>query len=160
MDKLQQRRRYNYKNDVCIDSSQIEKELCNQSSLFMDYAELYADAVQEKDRQKQQLDLLYAELDAEVRDDWQSHFSKRPTESKIKVWISVHPKYVQAQKLYIEACRDVNITQGARDAFSQRRSILQSICALKIAGIYSEPKSGGDTKRALAVHKGLSLKKR
>lgn len=131
---------YNYKEDIKIHPGSLEEDMCNHAELFMKYAELYARAVQEKDRQKQKLDLLYVELDAEIRANWQSYFSKRPTEAQIKAWILVHPRYTKAQGFYAKASYDVNITAGAKDAFSQRRYMLNNIVSMKLGGIFATPK--------------------
>ena len=137
---------YNYKEDIKIHPGRLEEDICNHAELFMKYAELYAIAVQEKDRQKQRLDLMYVELDAEVRANWQSYFSKRPTETQIKTWILVHPRYIKAQGLYSKACYNVNITAGAKDAFSQRRYMISNAVSMKIGGIFANPQEEKSSK--------------
>ena len=140
---------YNYAQEIKINPIEIERELIDQPELFMKYAELHADAIQEKDRQKQKLDLLYSELEAEVRSNYMSYFTRKPTENQIKSWIAIHPRYVKAQEIYSNTCRNVNVTAGAKEAFAQRRFILGNIVSMKIAGIFSDPKPKGDNVKAL-----------
>jgi len=152
---------YNYEEELKINSGKIEEALVDHANLFMKYAELHANAIKEKDRLKQRLELIYSELDAELRSNYQSYFARKPTENQIKNWISVHPKYTKAQGLYAESCHDVNITAGAKEAFSQRRYILGHIVSMKLTGIFADPKPTEVVKRlpSAPIKKALRLKR-
>lgn len=139
-----------YKKDLKINSNLMEKELEKQPLLYMEYAEQHADAILEKEKAKQRIDLLYIEIDLEYRTDREVHWgAKRPTEKEIEGKVLSDPRYVEAQRNYSQMCHNVNVLAGAKEAISQKKAILGNIVAMKIAGLYSTPKPMGDQKRAL-----------
>jgi hypothetical protein len=142
-----------YKDDLSINSNLLEQELENQPILYMEYAELHAAAIKEKEHLKQKIDLLYIELDNKVRADYDKYFSRRPTEKQIQNWVYANPEYVKAQRNYSESCYNVNVLAGAKEAIFQKRAILGNIVSMKIAGIYATPKVKKEDSKVLLRRK-------
>ena len=57
----------NYEEDLIIDPEQLDVEWMNQPRLYMMYAARLADVDSDKARAKEKLDVIKAEVDAEIR---------------------------------------------------------------------------------------------
>lgn len=152
----------NYKNDLQIDTSDLEGEWTEQPSHYMYYAEQHADAVLLKDRRKQRLEVVFAELDTEYRKKWERISDQKMTEQAIKSKIYTDDRYKKAQRLLNKATHDVNILASAKTAFEHRKKALENHVTLLVTGFHSEPKtkgprgsqqSGGDKQRKRALNK-------
>ncbi len=131
-----------YKDDVKIDLYKLHFELQRQSGLYMKWAERHADALLERDRVKERLDLMRSELDAEIRRN-PTEFSfpenKKPTEAAITATIIKDTEFSKESDTLIEANRNVNIVAGAKEAMNHRKKGLENLVQLWIAGYFSDP---------------------
>jgi len=128
-----------YKEDIRIDVNNLEGEWIEQPSLMLHYSSLYAEAIHSRDLKKVKVDQEYARIDSEIRKDWQKHFDSKPTEVAIKNYITLHPIYRKAEKLLINATREVNLLSGIKSSFDHRKRALENIVSLHITGFHSEP---------------------
>ena len=58
-----------YKDDIKIDKHNLDVEWMNHAVLFIEWAEKEVEAQFEKDKAKERLDLVKAELDSRIRSD-------------------------------------------------------------------------------------------
>lgn len=146
----------NYKADLQINEDDLSAEWLEQPSLYMYYAELHAKALLAKEKASDHIDLVYAQLDSEIRRDWEKWFEKPPTESAIKNWILKQEKHKIALENYHKASYNANVAQAAKTAFDHRRKALENLVSLFISGFHSEPKVKKEVTRGR--HLGLKSK--
>ena len=130
-----------YHKDVQIDVNDLENEWVQQSALYLYYGEAHAEAVDTRDRQKQNLELMQAKLDIEYRKEWDQRFpDTKMTENGIKAVILQDMYYKKALNLYNNANHNVNLMLVAKTALDHKKKGLENLVSLKISGFYSAPK--------------------
>lgn len=129
----------NYKDDIKIDAN-LENEWLEQPSLYLHYAELHADAIQQRDETKQELELEQAKLDEYYRDNWTKYSESRMTEAGVRAKILQDKRFHTVQKSLNKANHDVNVLLSAKTAFEHRKKALENLVSLLITGFHSEPK--------------------
>ena len=134
-------RERDYKEDIKINPEDLENEWIEQSSLFLYYADAYAEAAYERDRLKAILEYKYAQLYDEVKTNWSKYFSSKPSEPACKEWITRNKVYKRAEIAFIKATKDANILSNVKTAFEHRKAALSNITSLRIGGFYSEPRN-------------------
>lgn len=147
-----------YKKDLEIDKHDLDGAWLSQPSLFAKWGENHAQAIFERDRAKENLDVVRAELDAAVRAHPQRYGwsdDKKPTESFISNTILTQEKYKKANLALAEATKNVNILGVAREAFgAHRKEALGFITRLHLANYFSEPDIPHETKEAQEERSG------
>lgn len=123
--------------ELSVDRNKLDDELIRQPGLYMKYAELASEAQFEMDKAKERLDLKKAELDNKIRLRF-SGADKKPTEAAISGQVITDPEYVVANKEYLEACLTYRTMCNARDAFSHKKSGLESLVRLVVAGYWGD----------------------
>lgn len=109
--------------DLEISESNLSKAMIRQAPLFARYSALAAKAQFQADRADQQVDLVEAELDSDIRDDMNAKGVKI-TESMVKAAVIRHPKYQKAVTRYNEAKAIAEMVKTAADSFRHRRDML------------------------------------
>ncbi len=143
-----------YAGDLKINKHKLDDELVNQSGLYMKYAEQNAEALFDRDRAKENLDVVRAEIDSEIRNNWEAFgFEKKPTETAISGCIMQDEKYREANGDLIEKNRDTNILAAAKEAMNHKKSALSNLVALYLAGYYSEVPMPKDKKEDITEKK-------
>ena len=135
-----------YKEDITINKNDLVNEWQNQASLYLKYAELAAEAIEERDNAKNHLEVVYSKLDYEIRTNWSVYLKSKPTEVSIKQWILRQKKYRKAQNILTKATKNVNMYQAARTALEHKKHALQNIVQLMVSGFYAEPKAPKSTR--------------
>ncbi|RLD78262.1 MAG: hypothetical protein DRJ07_13455 [Bacteroidetes bacterium] len=131
-----------YVKDIRINEHDLESEWINQPSLMMQYNELYAVAVFERDSLKVKLDYTAAKLDSEIRKDYSKFgFESKPTEAAIKSAILFQKQYVRTMKKTLLAAKQANLMAGVRTSMDHRKKALENLVTLKVTGFYSEPRN-------------------
>lgn len=151
-----------YEDDLKIDMFSLHEEWIKQSNLFMEWAEQYADAIFVRDKEKELLDLTKAEIDSEIRLDPEAfHLNKKPkpTESSIAACVIQDERYKEQKKAYLEAVKEANIINGAKEAMNHRKAALENLTKLWIAGYYSDHMQGDDSIREAARKKAEDREK-
>ena len=127
----------------------------------MYYSDLLADAIEEKDIAKQQLELKYSVVESNIRKNWDLHFEEKPTEPAIKGKILQDSTYKKAQNALIKANKTVNVLKGVVNSFEHRKKAIEQAVSLRIGGFYSEPrKRKRQVERKGGTTTGTGLKKR
>lgn len=140
-----------YKQDIKIDPNNLEQEWVEHSSIYLYYAEAHAEAIDTRDRNKQNLELEHSKLDQKYRKTWDSKFpDTKMTEGGIKAVILQDPFYKKALALLNKANHNVNLMSVAKSAFEHKKRALENLVSLRISGFYSAPKApmnrqGGST---------------
>jgi hypothetical protein len=128
-----------YKEDIKIDEHHLDKEWKKQSQNFMEISEASANADAAARRKKEDVEIVRAECYLEIKKKLEEE-GEKTTENAIDARIKVHPKYNEAVSSYLECAHEAQIIKGAVMAFDQKKSGLENLVKLKLAGYYSEPK--------------------
>lgn len=128
-----------YESELLIDLNQLDVEWMNQATTFMKYSELAADLKAIADRAKQNLDVVRAELDLEIRADPESFGLLKITESTVSSTIIGEKRYKDAFEKYISDKHDFDIMSAAVRAFDHKKSALENLVKLHGASWFAGP---------------------
>jgi hypothetical protein len=132
----------NYRRDIDIDKSNLEDEWELHSSLYLHYADEYADAFDHKETAKAKLEWISSKLDLEIRQNYKQYgFNSKPAEGGIKSTIIINKNYQKALKKYNKANALFVRLTGVKTAFEHRKHAIGNLVALRIGGFYSEPRN-------------------
>jgi hypothetical protein len=136
-----------YRDDLKIDPLALDKEWLEQPSLYMKYAKMAADASADYDRAKENVDIVKAQIDNQVR-QYPEKFkgcpttkdgALKPTEGWIISVIFLHDDYAKANERYHKAKLEMNVLQAAVRAFDHRKKALEMEVSLWFGGYNSSP---------------------
>jgi hypothetical protein len=134
-----------YKKDLEIDKNNLDGEWEQQSLLFAKWAEKAVEAAFDRDRAKENLDIVRAKLDQKIRLQ-ASTTNEKITETAIANKIILDIEYQEANQQVIESAKNLGILNVARESFDHRKKALERETDLYLAGYYSEPKESKFTK--------------
>lgn len=126
-----------YSEDLEIDFAQLDINWRDHSANYMKWSEKWVDAVSNKDRIKESLDVLKAELDATWRTPLPGE--KKLTEVAIAAKITTDKDYKLTNQTLLDAIEAVNLLASAKSAFEHRKYALQGLTQLWLGGYFSNP---------------------
>lgn len=130
-----------YYKDSTVDPNNFEEQCMEQGSIFMYYGEAHADAIELRDKGKQRVELVTAELDDAIRTTWTKKYKDlKMTEAGIKSKILQDPLYKKTLYHLNKATHDVNVLASAMKAMEHKKKSLENLVSLKIGGFFSEPR--------------------
>jgi len=130
-----------YKEDLAIDLSSLEKNLKNQAEHVMKYGKLWAERTKERDRQKENLALIDSDIDKDARKNWEKNFPKiKLTETVVRGYVVDTDKHKEANNTLLDLNEEVNILSIAKLAFEHRKKALEGLVSLYISGYWADPK--------------------
>lgn len=130
-----------------IDRNNLDEELEQQPSLFYEVAEACARARSLLDEAHDNVDIVEAELDANIRRE-AAESDERTTEKAIRAQIHAHPDRVEANEKFLQLKQRTEELDQLRDSFRQRGYMLRELVALFIAGYYQESSAQGSRSKA------------
>lgn len=133
-----------FKKQLVIDKYALDEAVINQPELYADWACRWADAVNDRDRAKDNLSLIRGECDEDIRNrpgDFGWKADKAPTEAFISAAISGHVDYMAANEAYLETVHEVNTLVVAKDSFEQRSKMIGELVKLYVSGYFSGNKA-------------------
>ena len=133
-----------YREDVRIDTEQLDLEWVNQSSLYVHYAEESARARDRRDRAKQARDVKRAETDKDVRANPSLHGLEKVTDSAVFAAVESNVDYKKAVADYQNACLEADLMQVAVSGMEQRKSALENLVRLHAASYFAGPREPRD----------------
>jgi hypothetical protein len=128
-----------YEQDMYIDENVLDVELLEQPSLMAKYSRMLAEAQRDRDLAKENLDLVKAEIDLDIRDHPQNYKLTKVTEAAITNCILMEEDFQTAQKEWNEANFQVNVLQGIIKAIDHRRSALENLVKLYGQNYFAGP---------------------
>lgn len=144
-----------YEEDLKINLNDLAENWDKQPQLYMKWAEKYAQAYFERDKKKEKLEIVKAQIDMDIRTNLDNYgFDKKPTEAAISAKILMQPEYQAASTSVIEANRDMNIYNAAKTAMDHKKKALEMLSYLSTSGLYAEPSDSQD-KKAMASMNSL-----
>ncbi len=143
-----------YQKDLEINKHSLDNELLTQAQKMMRYSSEHAQAMYNRDRAKQALDITKANLDASIRAELTAAGTKF-TEAVVDGKIRTEPTFIEAQERYQKAEHEVQVLLGAVMAMNARRSMLENLVKLFLNSYWSEPHvAGGPEMKAAATQAG------
>lgn len=133
----------NYESDLMIDQNQLDREWKKQPTLFMAYLKESIKAQTESQRAKENLEVIRAELYLLIRSGKERDGVKF-TETLIESEIRADKSFQRATEEYSQSVENYKILDAAVKAFEHRKSALENMVKLHIAGYFSTPKESGD----------------
>lgn len=128
-----------FRDDAKIDKHGLDYEWLRQAELFQKYAVEYANAMFERDKAKDRLELIKAEVDSEIRGDPESFgFEGKPTEPAIASAILQSSEYKEAKGNYLSSVREMNIVMGAKGAMEHKKAALETLAKLYLSGYWGD----------------------
>jgi hypothetical protein len=140
------KKKNDYMKDLAIDPFSLEKEWLLQPQLYMKYSELAAEAQKKRDKAKERLDIVRAELDDKIRSSpleygapEDKNGSPRITEAWISATILLQPEYSKAIAEINQTNYEYNLYSAAVRAFDHRKKALEMEVQLWSGGYWSAP---------------------
>lgn len=145
-----------YKNDLKIDTSDLEYEWARNPTLFDKWGKKWAIAQYKMERAKSKRELIKATISKEVRDKpgpwgWKDH--KPPTNDFINQCTQLDPRFIKADRKYNRAAARCGVYEIARDSMFSRRKSLEGLTSLYAKQYYT-----GDGSMSEEMRKGLELR--
>lgn len=129
----------NYEKEIVIDENRLELEWKKQSQNYLTISKEAAHADTEAKRSKENLEVVKAELYLSIRKQMEEE-GEKVTEAILDSKIKRHESYKDAMSQYLNDNHAAQILKSAVQAFDHKKSALENLVKLKLAGYYSEPK--------------------
>ena len=129
-----------YEKDIKIDETALDIEWLEQPALFMKYARHLAEARRTLDEEKQELDIVKADLDKQIREKPEKFGILKITEGAIQSAITTEGTYNIAYKKYLAAKYESDMASNAVQAFNQRKEALENLVKLHGQSYFAGPK--------------------
>lgn len=134
----------NFEKDLQIDADNLDVEFLRQPSLYMQYAEESANAKDRLSRAKETLEVVRAETDKAIRDKPEAFGIAKITEGAVSAAILLAKTYKEANENYLSAKHAADLFQAAVIAMDQRKTSLEQLARLTIAGYCAMPSEPHD----------------
>jgi hypothetical protein len=142
-----------YKKDIEVDQNNLELECVRHARMTTDYTDFLAQAIFDRDKAKEALEVNEATLDQAIRAA-AATANEKVTEAVVKnrmILNSTHQKAIQA---LIDADYVVNILKGAVKGCDKKGDRITDLIRLFGMKYYAEPYDGGSDIKAGALDQG------
>jgi hypothetical protein len=119
-----------FEEDIRIDEDALDIEWLNQPRLMLKYSKISAEAKMEMLLRKENLDLVKADLDKEIRSDPEKFGIVKITETAVSNTIISHKLYKEANTTYLQAQYEADIARGAVSAVEHKKDALENLVRL------------------------------
>lgn len=133
-----------YDKDIEIDDTALDLEWLDQASLMLKYTKHFAKTRKQLDEAKENLDVIKAELDKDIRNNPDDYGIDKITESVVQNTILLQPGYKLANKKVIDCKYEVDIAIAATRAFEQRKDALENLVRLHGQQYFAGPNTPRD----------------
>lgn len=117
-----------YQKAVAIDPDKLDEEIFSQPGLYMKFSEVYSEAEKRREKLKNKLGILEANLDFEIRskpERFGLKSLKSITESLVKNTIQRQEEVQQLNEKIIQANYDLNIVKAAITSLEHKKKMLE-----------------------------------
>jgi hypothetical protein len=133
-----------YYDDLLIDRYNLEEECADQPRRSMEWGEKYAEAIFVRDKAKQNLKIVSAQVQQRIRQDPELYGVipgvRGVTEGAIQAALDTNQEILDAEDALLEAEKNLQIMKTAKDAFlSDRKIQLTNLVHLQLGQYYSDP---------------------
>ena len=134
------------RKDLEIDKNDLDSEWVRQAMLYGKYAAMAADARKDFDEDKAQVDVVYAELDADIRRNPETYELTKPTENSIKSSIPGQDKYREAVQAMIDSRHHMEVLNAMVSGLDHKKTALSKLVDLMLAEYYSKPRASAEAR--------------
>lgn len=127
-----------------FDKHKLDEELQAQPKMYFEHAVMLADARRDYEQAEAAKDLVWAELDRDVRSDPAAFGVDKITEAVVKETITRSKKYQKAVAEVIDKRHDMDIAQAGATALDHRKRGLEKAVELWLSDYWAEPRVNGD----------------
>jgi len=127
-----------FKENITIDKYSLDLEFEKHPMLYHEFAMDMTTAEDEKDRARDQLELLRAELDVAIRNNPKAFQLEKITEAAISSTIIQTAKFKEAQDYYNSCVSSVRILKIAVESINQKKVALENLVRLYLGEYYSK----------------------
>lgn len=136
---------FDYREDLKIDKYNLDEECRDQAMRYSKWATLCVDAVEYRDRIKQQLLTSRAVTEAGIRKVINSGKGSdigiiKGTEGEIKAAVDLDSEVQNMEELLIQANRQVGMFMVAKEAFHDRKKELENLVQLWLSAYWADPR--------------------
>jgi hypothetical protein len=129
------------KTDLQIDKHNLDIACLQQAMLYHKYSMELAEVAFARDTMKEQLEILKAEVDGEIRSSPEEYgLPAKPTETAIKNTVTCDSRVVDFTSLFLAKSKEYNILMGIKIALDHKKSALELLVKLYVSGYYAETK--------------------
>lgn len=123
-----------FKDEVKININHLDKNVIDQVTMYEAWSRKWADAVNKRDRAKENLSVVKAEADELIRKNpsrygWNVE-GKSPTEAWIATKVTRDEKVINANTEYLDAVYETNIMAVAKETLEHRKKALEILTDL------------------------------
>jgi|TARA_Y100000310_G_scaffold218179_1_gene219346 hypothetical protein len=129
-----------YEKDIVINEKDLKEEWERQAGLYLHYSVELAHVEKEKNKTREQLDLVKAKLDKKIRENPKDFGIAKITENVISNSIMLQEEFVHLNEIYINKVYEVSVLQGVIRAFDHKKKALENLVQLYLSGYNAEPK--------------------
>lgn len=127
-----------YEEDLKIDKNALEIEWEKQADIYFYWAKKEAEALEERDRANQRLNIVQAEMDAKIRSNPFAYgLSEKTTETAIKNTLVNSKEYLTAENDVIEKNKIVRVMSAAVKSLDHKKTGLSKLSELWLGGYWS-----------------------
>jgi hypothetical protein len=150
-----------FENDLQIDKYGLDDEWAKQPSTFHKWSVQLAESEMERDRAKENIDLVRAELDMAIRSDPAKFKLEKITEASVSSAITVNQKYKDSVDEYLKLKYNHKIIQSAIESLNHKKFALDNLVRLFLSEYYLREAPPQDRTSMLnEMNKDSTLKKR
>lgn len=120
----------NYEDDVTIDPDSLDTEWLQQPRLMLKYCKISSEAEMLYELAKENLDLVKAELDKDIRSDPERFGISKLTEAAVSNTIISHKLYKEASTNLIQTKFEWGVAKGAVKAVEHKKDALENLVSL------------------------------
>jgi len=136
-----------FKEETQLSLYHLDKNTLEQPALYEEWSRKWADAVDHRDRMKDCVSIVKAEVDEEIRKDpsfygWNS--DRSPTETWISNKVLLHERVREANINLIKAQHDVNIFASKKETLEHRKKALEILTDLYKGNYFSTRSRSGE----------------
>jgi len=131
-----------YEKDLRINEESLDIEWLDQARLMMKYTRLQAQLQKEEEEAREELDLVKAELDRDIRENPDKYGLEdiKITEAVVNGAVLNSKDYMDVSTKYIDAKFENNVAKGAVRAMEQRKVALENLVRLHGQQYFAGPK--------------------
>jgi len=141
-----------YEKDMEINPGALDVEWLEQPGLMMKYARYSAEATRQADQAKERLEVVKAELDAQIRTDPEKYGIAKITENSVHATLLLQTEYQEASQELINAQYEQNLSKYAAQAVNARKDALENLVRLHGMQYFAGPNIPRDLDNEWAAH--------
>ena len=123
---------------LAIDELRLDRECVRQPKLYFAAAKRAADARATMEEAKSALDLVRAEVDAEIRAQPDKYDIEKVTEAVISKTIEVQDDYIKARDAFARSRYELDVVQAFVNALDHKKSMLGHLVSLHGQNFFSD----------------------